>query len=340
MKIDYYKGHRASFYHQTDKGVQCDLCPHACNLSDGQHGICYSRVNHNDILYAETYNKLCAINIDPIEKKPLLHFHPGSSCLSIASTGCNLKCPNCQNWEISQSHFNNTNPYDISPDNLIELCIRKKCRHIAYTYTEPITFYEYMFDCASLAHEHNIQNILVSAGFINQEPLKQLCPLLNAANIDLKSFSEKLYQTYNKAQLKKVLNTLITLKEAGIWLEITNLLIPTVNDNSKLIVDMCKWLFNNGFKETPLHFSRFFPLYKMNIIPFTPLKTLLDARHIAWEAGLKYVYIGNIHEIEGENTICPNCKKTIVYRKQFNVLKNLISHSKCPYCDTTINGVW
>jgi pyruvate formate lyase activating enzyme len=324
----------------TGKGAKCDICPHECNLAEGQHGLCKSRVNRGGKIISEVYGHLCALNIDPVEKKPLLHFHQGSNCLSIASTGCNLACRNCQNWEVSQAMPSEVNSIDMSPEHLIMMCISKRCRTIAYTYTEPLTWYEYTRDCAELAHRHGISNILVSAGYINPAPLKEIAPLIDAANIDLKSFSNEIYQKINHASLAPVLATLVTLLKAGTWLEITNLVIPGINDDEELIRQMCRWLKENGFADCPLHFSRFFPNYMMRDTQPTPLKTLLMAHDIAIDEGMHFVYIGNVGEIEGENTTCPDCGKILVRRDGYTVLDNRIKSGCCPDCGTKIAGIW
>jgi pyruvate formate lyase activating enzyme len=340
MTANVQLGKEGLYYHITDKGVQCEICPHECNLSDGQYGLCHSRVNKGNVLYSEAYAQPCALHVDPVEKKPLLHFHPGCRCLSVASTGCNFSCLNCQNWDISQAKPADIENVYLPPDKLIATCKRTHCPAIAYTYTEPITFYEYTYDCAQLAHENDIQNIIVSAGYINEEPLKRLCGVIDAANIDLKSFSDELYKKINRGRLQPVLNTLKILKDAGVWLEITNLLIPTVNDDADMIHQMCHWLVENGFENTPLHFSRFFPMYKMSNVPVTPLDTLLEAHDIAEQEGIRFIYTGNVSEIEGENTFCPSCHKLLVRRDGYRVLENHIKNGRCCYCKTTISGKW
>lgn len=329
-----------AYYHTTDKGAQCELCPHHCNLSEQQYGICKNRYCHEGAIYSAVYGKPCALNIDPVEKKPLLHFHPAISCLSLGTTGCNFSCDNCQNADISQVYPDKISTSKVMPREIVDACIRNGCPAIAYTYNEPVTFFEYTLDTARLAHERDIWNILVSAGYINAEPLKELCQVIDAANIDLKSFSDKIYHEVNHASLRPVLDTLLTLKEAGLWLEITNLLIPTINDDMTMIKEMCHWLVDNGFADTPLHFSRFYPTFKMSDIPSTPLDLLTAAKEIAQEEGIKYVYLGNVREIEGENTYCPSCHELLVRRRGFNVLKNHIKSGKCPHCGTPINGQW
>jgi len=284
----------ARFYHYTPKGVQCDLCPNECNLSEGQRGICGSRICLDGKLRSEAYGRPCALAIDPVEKKPLIQFHPGTKCYSVACTGCNFHCLNCQNFEISQAKPSEFESVEVSPEDLVKACIAAHCPSIAYTYSEPLTYFEYIYDIARLARENGLYNILVSAGYVNQKPLAELAPLLDAANIDLKSFSDNIYRRVCGGTLQPVLNTLLLLKDAGVHLEITNLLIPTVNDDMSMIREMCRWLSSNGFSNCPLHFSRFFPRFKMKSLPTTPLETLEEAQKIALEEGIKSIYLGNV----------------------------------------------
>ena len=277
-----------------DEKVQCLLCPHRCRIADGKTGICRSRRNHHGKLISEVYARPCAIAIDPIEKKPLYHFHPGTTCLSLACTGCNFRCQNCQNHEISQVSPADVDHYELSPSEVVSLCRKHHCPGIAYTYTEPLTYLEYIIDTARLAHEAGLWNILVTAGYVCQEPLKDLLPYLDAANVDLKSFSDDIYKRVSGGHLQPVLDTILAMKQAGVWVEITNLVIPGVNDDMLMICQMCRWLVDNGLAEAPLHFSRFFPRYKMQDIPPTPLHTLKAARQVAEEEGILHVYLGNV----------------------------------------------
>jgi pyruvate formate lyase activating enzyme len=246
------------------------------------------------VLVSEVYGKPCSLAIDPIEKKPLYHFHPGTTCLSIACTGCNFRCLNCQNHDISQVVPSDVSHYDLSPEAVVRLCMEHHCPGIAYTYTEPLTYMEYVTDTARLAHENGLWNILVTAGYVCQEPLADLLPYLDAANIDLKSFSDDIYQHVSGGHLQPVLDTILAMRDAGVWIELTNLIIPTINDDMDMIREMCQWLVANGLASAPLHFSRFFPRYKMQDIPPTPLSTLKEAKCIAQEAGIQYVYLGNV----------------------------------------------
>lgn len=275
-------------------GVECQLCPHHCHITDGKTGICRSRRNDGDVLMSEVYGKPCALAIDPIEKKPLYHFHPGTTCLSLACTGCNFRCLNCQNHDISQVAPDAVNHYELSPEEVVALCKKHKCPGIAYTYTEPLTYIEYIIDTARLAHEAGLWNILVTAGYVCLEPLADLLPYLDAANIDLKSFSDDIYMKVSGGHLQPVLDTILAMHEAGVWVELTNLVIPGINDDLDMIRQMCRWIADNGMAEQPLHFSRFFPRFKMQDIPPTSIETLKAAKRIAEKEGIKHVYLGNV----------------------------------------------
>lgn len=283
------------YYKKSDDGrIECQLCPHHCRMADGKTGLCRSRKNKGGVLVSEVYGKPCSLAIDPIEKKPLYHFHPGTTCLSMACTGCNFRCLNCQNYEISQVQPSEVDHYDLSPEAVVELCLEHHCPGIAYTYTEPLTYLEYITDTARLAHKAGLWNILVTAGYVCQEPLNDLLPYLDAANIDLKSFSDDIYMKVSGGHLQPVLDTILAMHGAGVWIELTNLIIPGVNDDRQMIRKMCRWIAANGLADNPLHFSRFFPKYKMRNIPPTPLQTLKEAEQIALEEGIKYVYLGNV----------------------------------------------
>lgn len=274
--------------------MECLLCPHHCHIANGKTGLCKSRCNHDGTLICEVYGKPCSLAINPIEKKPLYHFHPGTKCLSIACTGCNFRCLNCQNHEISQVSPSDIGHYNLSPKEIVSLCIQHHCPGIAYTYTEPLTYIEYITDTARLAHENGLWNILVTAGYVCREPLADLLPYLDAANIDLKSFNDDIYQHICGGHLSTVLNTILAMRDAGVWIELTNLIIPTVNDDIEMIRTMCRWIVDNKLADNPLHFSRFFPRHKMQDIPPTPLKTLKQAKQIAIEEGIHNVYLGNV----------------------------------------------
>ena len=283
------------YYQQLDDGqVECLLCPHHCHIANGKTGICKSRRNMDGKLISEVYGKPCSLAIDPIEKKPLYHFHPGTECLSIACTGCNFHCRNCQNHEISQVSPTAVRHYELTPQQIVALCLEHHCPGIAYTYTEPLTYMEYIVDTAQLAHENGLWNILVTAGYVCQEPRKDLLPYLDAANIDLKSFSDDIYQRISGGHLQPVLDTILAMRDAGVWVELTNLIIPGINDDMNMIREMCRWIVSNGLADNPLHFSRFFPRYKMQDISPTPIHTLKEAKQVALEEGIRYVYLGNV----------------------------------------------
>lgn len=320
--------------------VQCELCPKGCVLEPGQAGDCRIRVNIDGELRATTYGYPCATHIDPVEKKPMFHFYPGSSAFSIATVGCNLHCKNCQNWSISQENPDNVTVVHLPPKQLVEQAKQTKCKSIAYTYTDPVVYYEYTFDSSVEAHKHNIENIFVTAGYINEKPLKELCKHLDGANIDLKAYSDKFYRDVCNATLKPVLKSLVTAKKAGVIVEVTNLLITNMNDSDKDINALSKWVKENMGAETPLHFSRFFPRYRMRNLPATPLKTLSRARDIAHSNDLQNVYIGNVFDPKSSNTYCPKCKKLLVERRVYRIISNVIKNSRCPDCKTKIYGKW
>ena len=287
--------YKCKYYQTLDDGaVRCLLCPHHCHIADGKAGICRSRRNYGGRLVSEVYGRPCALAIDPIEKKPLYHFHPGTTCLSIACTGCNFRCLNCQNHDISQASPEQADCYELSPEDVVALCLQHKCPGIAYTYTEPLTYIEYVTDTARLAHENGLWNILVTAGYVCQEPLHDLLPFIDAANVDLKSFSDDIYRQVSGGRLDTVLATILAMRDASVWIELTNLVIPSINDDMQVIRRLCQWLVANGLASAPLHFSRFFPRYKMKDVAPTPLATLQSAKHIALEEGIRHVYLGNV----------------------------------------------
>lgn len=328
------------FYSSFGSFVKCELCPHGCTLQHNQTGICRVRTCKHGKLYTLAYGNPCAVHIDPIEKKPLYHFLPGSKAFSIATAGCNLRCLNCQNWTISQRSPLETKNYDLMPQQVVENALRYSCKSIAYTYSEPVVFYEYMYDTSKIAKEKGIKNVWITAGYINEYPLKKLCEVIDAANVDLKSFSNEIYKKLNGGTLKPVLRTLEILKEKKVWFEITNLVIPEWTDDLNMIREMVKYLVRKGFENYPLHFSRFFPMYKLSNLYPTPIEILKKARKIALEEGMKFVYIGNVPNIDAQNTYCPNCNKIIIKRKGYKILENNIINGKCKFCNYTIPGVW
>jgi pyruvate formate lyase activating enzyme len=321
------------------KIVQCELCPNGCVLDVNQVSRCRARINKDGTLFSRVYGKPCAVHVDPIEKKPFFHFFPGTTAFSIATAGCVLSCKFCQNWQISQASPEDTDTYDLPPEKVVSGAINYKCKSIAYTYTEPTAFYEYMYDTAVVAKKQGVKNVMHSCGYINEKPLRKLSKYLDAADLDLKAFTEDFYQKISGGMLKPVLNSLVVLKEEGVWLEITNLVIPTLNDDIKKINEMCRWIHKNLGPDVPLHFSRFFPNYKLDNLPPTPIDTLTDARKTAMDVGLKFVYIGNIRH-EGESTFCPKCKKILIERIGYFIKQNNIKNGKCSFCGTSIPGIW
>lgn len=284
-----------SYYEKRAGGtVRCQLCPHHCTIQPGHHGRCGSRRNAGGTLVSDVYGHPCALADDPVEKKPLAEFHPGTRCLSLACTGCNLSCLFCQNYEISQALPGEVRSEEIAPEDLVATARHYSLPGIAYTYTEPLTWYEYMLDTARLAHQAGLWNILVTAGYVCEAPLRALLPYLDAANVDIKAFDDETYKKVNGATLAPVLRTLELMREAGVWVEVTLLVVPGVNDKMEEIARMCQWLVAHGFQDNPLHLSRFFPRYKMTDTPPTPLATLRAAREVALREGIKKVYLGNV----------------------------------------------
>lgn len=330
----------ALFAEQVGDSVRCLKCPNGCVIPRGGTGLCRNRVNVRGRLYSIAYGNPCAVHVDPIEKKPLMHFLPGTRAFSIATAGCNLACLNCQNWQISQVSPKETDNEDLMPQAVVDECRRTECASIAYTYGEPITFFEYAYDTAVIAHSKGIRNVWKSNGYIEETPLRMLCKVIDAANIDLKSFDQSLYARLNAGQLQPVLRTLKVFHEMHVWLEITNLVIPGWTDDLDMIRRMCAWLCSNGLDEAPIHFSRFVPLYKLNQLAPTPVKRLEEARSVAMKEGMKYVYIGNVPGHAAEHTYCHNCKKMIVERRGYSIVTNNIKKGRCRYCSAQIPGVW
>ncbi len=320
--------------------IRCTICPKGCDLAPGEIGDCRVRENKGGRIQCTTYAHPCSLNIDPVEKKPLYHFLPGSKILSLATAGCNLHCKQCQNWTISQSAQYGAGGSDVYPENVVEMAKKRDCPSIAYTYTEPLVSYEYTYDCCKASSELGIKNVLVTAAFINPEPLRHICQYVDAANVDLKSFSDDFYRDICDARLKPVLKALEVMKECGVMLEITNLLIPTLNDSKDETTQLCDWVVEHLGESTPLHFSRFFPQNQLKHLPPTPTEIILRARQIAIECGLKFVYVGNMSDGAGEQTWCPNCEKILIERHGYHVMKNVIKNGTCPDCSMPIYGVW
>ncbi len=328
------------FYEETPRGLKCLICPNECYLKPGDTSMCRNRVNFRGKLYSIAYGNPCAMHVDPIEKKPFYHFYPGTRSFSIATAGCNFSCLNCQNWSISQASPKETKNYDLMPPKVVEACTNNGCTAIAYTYSEPVTFYEYVYDTSVIARTKGIKNVVVSNGYINETPLRKLCKVIDGATIDLKSFDNATYLRLNAGELQPVLNSLKIYKDEGVWLEISNLVIPGWSDGADMIRKMCDWLYNNGFENTPLHFLRFQPMYKLNQLPPTPIPVLEKARDIARNAGIRFVYIGNIGGSEAISTYCPRCKKLLIERRGQTVVSNHMKNGTCGYCGEKIPGRW
>lgn len=330
----------AMYYKKLGKSlVKCELCPHKCVIKEGGRGICRVRENRKGILYSLVYGRLCSASAESILKKPLYHFLPGTNAYSIATAGCNLRCKHCQNYEISQAMPEDIPNLNFTPKVVVENAIKSNCKSIAYTFTEPTIFYEMMLDIAKLAKKKGLKNVIVSNGFINPEPLKELCKYIDAANIDLKAFTEKFYKEICEARLQPILKAIEILHENKVWVELTNLIIPTLNDKETEIKKLVKWVAKLD-KNMPLHFSAFYPMYKLTNIEPTPSETLKKARKIALKAGLKYVYTGNIEDEEGSTTFCPKCKKPVIIRQGYYVFRNNLQDGKCKFCNEKIDGVW
>jgi pyruvate formate lyase activating enzyme len=329
------------YFTSLDGGeVQCELCPRRCRVSKGKRGFCRVRENRDGKYYSLVYGNPCAIHLDPIEKKPFFHVLPSTSSFSLATAGCNLQCKFCQNWEISQASPEDVYSHDVPPELIVSKAKEMGARSVAYTYVEPTIFYEYMSDIGALVKRAGLLNVYHSNGFINPEPLRNLCKLMDAANIDLKGFSDAFYREVCSGELTPVLETLKTLKQEKVHLEITHLMIPTKNDDMPVLKEMCLWIKRELGAETPIHFSRFYPLYKLKSLPPTPVSTLERARAVALSAGLEYVYIGNVPGHEGENTFCPKCKKMIIQRSGYMVGEVHVKNGKCTYCGKPISGIW
>jgi len=333
--------YKALYYQQLeDKVVRCQLCPNRCTLANLARGSCGVRINLDGELYTLVYGKPLAVHVDPIEKKPLSHFLPGTTAFSISTAGCNLGCIFCQNWQISQVKPEEAAHYDLDPEQTVELALKEKAPTIAYTYTEPTVFYEYMLETAKLAKSRGLRNVMHSCGYINPAPLKALLPYMSACNIDLKGFSEDYYEQFSSGRLQPVLETIKTIKRSGVWLEITNLVVPGQNDDPAMIRAMCRWIKANVGPDVPLYFAAFYPNYKLQNLPPTPVETLEKAYAIARGEGLNYVYIGNVFGHVKEQTYCPKCGKIVIKRLGYSIEEVDLVNGKCKYCGYKIAGVW
>ncbi|NCN64552.1 MAG: AmmeMemoRadiSam system radical SAM enzyme [Candidatus Altiarchaeum hamiconexum] len=335
----------AMLYEKLEKGknlVRCNLCNHHCVIVEGKRGICGVRENRKGTLYSLNYGKIIASNIDPIEKKPFFHFLPGSKAFSISGEGCNFSCRHCQNWKIAHLVKRRREIYgeNFRPEDIVEMAKKYNCKSISCTYTEPTIFFEFAYDTAKIAKKQGIYNNFVSNGYMSGQTINLMSGLIDAINVDIKAWTEKIYWENFGASLEKLLKTTKLLKKTGIWIEITTLLIPSLNDSEEQIKGVIDFVQDEIGKETPLHFSLFYPHYKLMHIPSTPIETARKAREMALESGLRYVYTGNYPGDEGENTYCYNCKNLLIKRCGFMVEKNLIEKGRCPHCGVKINGVF
>jgi pyruvate formate lyase activating enzyme len=337
--------HLVTKYYNSLKDTQviCKLCPHNCILLNGKSGLCHTRTNIDGKIYSTVYGYPCSIHIDPIEKKPLYHFYPGKKILSFGTYGCNMFCLGCQNFDITKvdATKETIKLKHHSPEEIIKIALEKNVKFIAYTYNEPTIFFEYLIDVAKLARKKGIKNVLVSNGYINPEPLKELCKYIDATNIDIKGITENFYKEYTKTNIKPVLETIKTLHKKKIWLELTNLIIPGMNDKTEDIKELCEWIKTNVGTEVPLHFSRFYPYYHaLNISPTLPQK-LKEAKNIALDTGIKYVYVGNLGFLD--NTVCSKCGTLLIQRDYDDTDTSRLSgqeKNKCAICKMTLPGIF
>ncbi len=322
------------------KKIRCLLCPRECVIDDRERGYCGVRENREGIYYSLVYARPCTYHVDPIEKKPLFHFFPGSLSFSIATAGCNVNCKFCQNWQISQVRPEQIRSMYMPPKQVADMAQKHSCISIAYTYSEPIIFYEYMEDTALAGIDADIRSVVITGGYIQKDPLKRLCKSVDAIKVDLKAFSEQYYRDIVNGELKPVLDALVTIREMNVWTEIVYLVVPTLNDSEHEIKGLCKWIKSNLGSEVPVHFTRFHPQYLLKNLPPTPLETLERAKQIADAEGLQYAYIGNIPGHPAENTYCPDCKNIVIKRTGFTVHELHLDKGTCTHCGYSIAGVW
>lgn len=321
-----------------DKRVRCKLCAHGCQISEGALGICQVRQNRKGTLYSLVYGKPVALNVDPIEKKPLFHLYPGSTSFSISTVGCNFKCEFCQNWRISQASVSGFTGRSVEPQEVVDSAKDHGCQSISYTYTEPTIFFEYAYDIARLAYLEGMANVFVTNGYMTAEALKTIAPYLDGANVDLKSFQDDYYRRLCKAKLEPVLSSIRLMRELDIWVEVTTLILPGQNDSKAELAQIANFIAEVGI-EIPWHISRFHPDYKMTHLHSTPVDTLKLAIDIGKQAGLRYVYVGNVPGEESESTFCFDCGRLLIQRYGFTVLKNEVREGRCPSCGVSIDGV-
>jgi len=331
----------ARFYEKLPyKKIKCKLCPRECVIDDRERGYCGVRENRGGTYYSLVHSRVCAAHVDPIEKKPLFHFLPGTMAFSVATAGCNVNCKMCQNWDISQVRPEQVSSTFIPPKDLAGLARQYQCPSIAYTYSEPVVFCEYVLDSAEAGRAAGVKSVVISGGYIQEDPLKELCRRVDAIKIDLKGFSEKYYKDVVNGELKPVLNALVTLRKQNIWNEIVYLVVPTLNDSDAEFRGLARWVKAELGPDVPLHFSRFHPEYLLKNLPPTPLPTLERAKAICDAEGLHYVYIGNVPGHPAESTWCPKCRRVVVERAGFTVRSLHLDGGKCRFCHQPIPGIW
>jgi pyruvate formate lyase activating enzyme len=331
----------ARFYKKLDnKKIECHLCPRQCKVGDKERGYCGVRENRGGVYYTVVYGRMCAAHVDPVEKKPLFHYLPGTMAFSMATAGCNVNCKFCQNWDLSQSRPEQVPAQFAPPQRVAEMARQSSCPTIAYTYSEPVVFAEYAMDTADAGHAAGVRSIVVSNGYIQTEALKTAYGKMDAVKIDLKSFFDAYYRKVVTGELKPVLDTLVTLRKMGKWVEIVYLVLPTLNDSDAELKSLAAWIKGNLGTSVPLHFTQFHPSYLMKNLPVTPVKTLERAKAIADAEGLHFVYIGNVPGHPAQNTYCPKCKHMLVERIGFTASKIVIRKNACPNCHEPIPGIW
>jgi len=329
----------ARYYEKLDGGgVECRICPRHCRVTDLERGFCGTRENRGDVYYTLVYGLPCAMNIDPIEKKPLFHFYPGTTAFSLATAGCNCDCKFCQNWDISQSRPEQTRNYELPPSEAVKVCRTRGIPNIAYTYSEPVVFYEYMYDIARLGREHGLRSVMITGGYIDEKPLADLMPQLDAIKVDLKSIREDYYRDIVRGELRPVLDRLVQIRKAGVWLELVYLVVPTLNDSEAEFRDLAVWIKAHLGTDVPLHFSRFMPQYLLTDLPITPQHTLDRAHAISRAEGLEYVYVGNVPGHAAESTYCPKCGATVIERRGYRVRPIGLVNRCCAKCGHEIPG--
>lgn len=331
----------ARFYQKLpERAVQCKLCPRECVVAEGDRGYCRVRENRKGTYYTLVHSRAVAAHVDPIEKKPFFHFLPGVMAFSIATGGCNVNCKFCQNWEISQARPEQLRALYLPPRELARQARRNQCPVLAYTYSEPVVFTEYVLDAAEAGHAAGLRSVVVSNGFIQQEPLRHLCQRVDAIKIDLKSFSEKYYREVVRGELRPVLETLVTVRRRAKWMEIVYLVVPTLNDREAEFRDLARWIKANLGSDVPIHFTRFYPKYLLANLPPTPVETLERAKAIAEAEGLQYTYVGNVPGHAGANTFCPKCRSLLIERAGFTTSPRNLKNGRCKRCGQAVPGVW